>query len=80
MDLCSNILGTSRKANELLQAVELGIEAISHDLVTDTLVRHIILLWFKVEQWSQEQVLQSLGGVPAIHDISHDLVAGIFLK
>lgn len=53
---------------------------ISHDLVSDTLVKHIILLWFEVEQWSQEQVLQSLGGIPAIHDISHGLVAGIFLK
>lgn len=25
-------------------------------------------------------MLQSLGGVPAIRDISHDFVAGIFLK
>lgn len=73
-----NILGTSRKASELLQAVELGIEVIRDDLATDTLVKHIIL--FKVEQWSQEQVLQLLGTVPAIHDISHDFVAGIFLK
>lgn len=80
MDLCKNILGTSRKASELLQAAELRIDVISHDLVTDTLVKHIILLWFKVEQWSQEQVLQLLGGVPAIHDNSHDLVAAIFLK
>lgn len=55
----NNILGTSRKASELLQAVELGIEVIRDDLVTDTLVKHIIL--FKVEQWSQEQVLQLLG-------------------
>lgn len=71
-------MGTSRKASELLQAVELGIEVISDDLVTDSLVKHIIL--FKVEQWSQEQVLQSLGSVPSIHDISHDFLDVIFLK